>query len=526
MPEKPGLVFYAFIVGDKYYCGKSGEGYYSPVLSERFQITVYDKNFKTPEWFKNSVMYQIFPDRFCGNSSIESHLELGFQATKHMFFDEEVMYLPFIDKQYYNPCDFFGGNIRGIISRLDYLQKLGINTIYLNPIFLSPSNHRYDTSDYMMIDTILGTFDDLKELCEKINVILDGVFSHTGDDSIYFDRYKRFNTQRKDWYIKDKYWWGFKSLPEVDEDNEDYRNFIKSVVSHWADAGIKGWRLDVADELTDEFIKMFRNHLKSLGDNVLIGEVWENATNKISYGHRRTYSDGDSLDSVMNYPLLNYIIDFMNGEINAYEFKNKTMELIESYPKPMLDSLMNILSTHDTRRSITALSKNKIVSHETFLKQMSAAMIQFFMPGVPCIYYGDEVGLEGEKDPFNRRPYPYGRENMELLNFYKKLCSVHRKISGACCVIAVNDDVIAAKRNNFLIVINSSGIKQSITFYGDDFNEGDNVERIKLLTEYANIFTDGRVICYNNSIELTLEAYEGVMLEGKVCSMADTDLIS
>jgi glycosidase len=347
---------------------------------------------------------------------------------------------------------------------LDYLASLHVTTIYLNPIFESSSNHRYDTGNYRKIDPLLGSKEDFEYLVNEaktrgIRIILDGVFNHTGDDSIYFNRYGTYDgvgayqSKQSPYYpwfnffhYPEEYecWWGIKTLPAVNESSEDYRNYIlgkEGVVRYWLQTGIGGYRLDVADELPDSFLKELRSSVKSFDpDAVIIGEVWEDASNKISYGVRRQYFWGGELDSVMNYPLKNAIIDYAQNGNTACLVETVKM-LIDNYPKSVLDSLMNSLSTHDTARILTVLGGKQVFSKEemshTFLsdeerrkgieKVKFAACLQYTMSGIPCVYYGDENGMEGYGDPFCRQCFDWEHLNEDLIGFFAKLGEIRRK---------------------------------------------------------------------------------------------------
>ncbi|MBQ0102212.1 MAG: glycoside hydrolase family 13 protein [Firmicutes bacterium] len=392
---------------------------------EKWQLSCIPADFRTPDCFKGRTMYQIFPDRFakCGDADLGGKLT---PFSIHENVDEPPVEGPDADGLWNN--DFFGGNFRGIESRLDYLASLGVGMIYLNPIFKAYSNHRYDTADYMKPDEMLGTEEDFSRLCEKakslgIKIILDGVFSHVGENSIYFDRYGVFgggaysdpDSPYCKWFnfesYPDKYeaWWDVKSLPCVKELEKSFSDFIVngegSVISHWMRLGASGFRLDVADELPDEFIAMIRKRIKEIDpDGLLIGEVWEDASNKYSYGKQRRYFSDGELDGVMNYPFRNSIVGFVCGEISPAQFVSEINGIYENYPKDALDCCMTFLSTHDTPRILTVL-EDKLGegapdrAPDTLL---TAYALQFFLPGIPCVYYGDEVGMRGGKDPFNR----------------------------------------------------------------------------------------------------------------------------
>ncbi len=465
--EEKGLYWYHFEYSTDF--GTSsiknlGNDRCSVNFGEDWQLTVYSPSFKTPDWLKGGIIYQIFPDRFCFSG--EKKKNVPSDRIIRDDWGQEPYWKPDENGKVLNN-DYFCGDLKGIESKLDYLSELGVTCIYLNPIFEAHSNHRYNTADYMKIDPLLGTGEDFASLCKKakekgIGIILDGVFSHTGDDSIYFNKYERYdsvgayNSQKSpyfEWYKFDvfpdeyKSWWGFETLPEVREENKSYQKFItgkNGVVETWLIAGASGFRLDVADELPDCFIDVLRKSVKKTDKNaVLIGEVWEDATNKESYGERRRYLLGDQLDSVMNYPFANAILDFVRFG-NAEDFYERIISVIENYPSEAVNVLMNHIGTHDTERAITFLAgescENKgrpwqavhKLSEDEYKKGVKllklAAILQYTLPGVPSVYYGDEAGMQGYKDPFNRGCYPWGDENRELIDFYKKLGKLRKGI--------------------------------------------------------------------------------------------------
>ena len=524
VPGETGAYFYYFKInhsgGAVYYCGDyknhCGEGALYSTPSGAFQLTVYERDFDVPEFMRRSVMYQIFPDRFKrGNEDnlkkgYEYHTSLGRDIRVHKDFSEQVCYLPREGEEHYTPNDFFGGDIDGIIKSLDYLVTLGVDVIYLNPVFESASNHRYDTADYMRIDPFLGTNEDFSRLIAEarqrgIRIILDGVFSHTGADSRYFDRFSRYdqvgaheNPQSEfySWYTffhyPDEYktWWGFPSLPEVNKQDPKWREFAitgeNSVISHWLGEGAAGFRLDVADELSDEVIELMREAVKKRG-GALIGEVWEDATTKQSYGNIRKYAFGKALDSVMNYPLRNAVVDFLQGRQSAYELLDFLMSQWQNYPRPMYYSLMNMLSTHDIPRILTALTASpedasmprerqahyvatpSVLDHAVLLNKIAAALI-FCLPGMPCIYYGEETGMQGMCDPFNRQPFR--TENEELAAFYRKISAIrHSEQSltlGGVSFRALDSSIFALVRyydgETVIFVVNRSAQNRRIVF--------------------------------------------------------------
>ena len=394
VPETPMLFWYDFIIhrpgGDVRY-GTSydqlgGVGACYDGQPSSYQITVYDPAYQTPEFLRHAVVYQIFPDRFfrdekAGHPGRSRKIKAAHpEAVFHKKWDEA----PFLDPDPVTgdnrALDFFGGTLRGITEKLDELQELGVTVLYLNPIFRARTNHRYDTGDYTRIDPMLGTQADLTRLCEEaakrgMRVLLDGVFNHTGDDSLYFNRYGRYDSvgayQSPDspyagWFtferFPDKYkcWWGVDTLPEVNKDNEDYCRFILAedgVARRWMRAGTAGWRLDVADELPMRFLRDLRTAVRTQdAQAALLGEVWEDASNKVSYGAQRCYCLGDTLDSVMNYPLREAAIGFVTGTLDAYAFCRRVESLRENYPLPFFYSLMNLMGSHDRARLLNVLA--------------------------------------------------------------------------------------------------------------------------------------------------------------------------
>ncbi len=428
-----------------------------------WQITVYKKDYTTPDWLDGGIIYQIFPDRFYNSGSKKKNVPNDRYIVKDWSKQPEYEQK---DKIKCLGNDYYGGDLLGIKKKLPYLKSLGVNCIYLNPIFEAHSNHRYNTADYMKIDPLLGTEKDLESLvkaAEKtgIYIILDGVFSHTGDDSIYFNKYSRYesngaynseNSPYSSWYCfngsRDDYkaWWGVSTLPETNENDPAFTEFItgeNGVIKYWLKKGIKGFRLDVADELPDEFLDKIRNALKSESQhNYLLGEVWEDATNKISYDKRRRFLRGNQLDSVMNYPFANAIISYLKGG-NSRDLIDTVLDILENYPPQAVKLLMNHIGTHDTPRILTVLGSEKeyksdrewqskqTLSEEEYKKGVSllkvAAVLQYTLPGIPSLYYGDEAGLSGYGDPFCRATYPWGKEDPELLEFYKKLGKFRRQ---------------------------------------------------------------------------------------------------
>ena len=459
-----GLYFYTFVVW------RGREALYTVTydnvnfnLSDRvgkyFMLTVYDRKFTTPSWFHGGTMYQIFPDRFYKSGKAD--------ASRSDAVYEEDWAAPISQYALYpgGPLEnnlFYGGDLYGVAEKLEYLKSMGVTVIYLNPIFKAYSNHRYDTGDYRQVDPGVGGDEALKELIAKaeefgIKVILDGVFNHTGDDSIYFNRkgkydalgaYQSEQSPYYDWFTfkgsRDSYdcWWGIDIMPRLNHHTEACRKYFTAddgVCADYVRMGTGGWRLDVADELPDVFLDELRASVKKTDpDAVIIGEVWENAADKIAYGSRRRYVQGGQLDSVMNYPFRTSVINFAQYG-NSADLANTLTCLYASYPKCVSDSLMNIVGTHDTDRILTELGDGEhkslgLTNAELSVRKMSPenrkravmllkiiSTIQYTVYGVPSLYYGDEAGVEGYHDPFCRATFPWGSEDETLMKHYKRL---------------------------------------------------------------------------------------------------------
>lgn len=463
---QPGLYFYYFLITGNtgtFRLFKYGDDT-NMEAGDLWQISCIPANWTVPQWAMGATIYQVFPDRFCKSGDCDLTEKLT-PYILHQSWNEEVLWQPDEQGRVLNN-DFFGGNFRGITEKMDYIASLGATILYLNPISKSFSSHRYDTGDYKTPDPMLGTLEDFSAMCEAahsrgIRVILDGVFSHTGSNSLYFDKDRAFGgngaycTQSSpyySWYQFQNYpneyksWWGFDTLPTVNKLDENFIHYIieaeDSVLAHWLKKGADGFRLDVADELPHTFLKRLKDRLRQLRpDALLIGEVWEDASNKISYGQRCRYFTEGILDSVMNYPFRTAILDFLRGADSGEGFANRVMTVAENYPRQVLHCNMNLLGTHDTPRILTALvddfdgSREALAARRLSAEQRElakkrlilATALQFMLPGCPSIYYGDEAGMEGGKDPFNRRPYPWGQEDNEIRLHYKLLGTLRRE---------------------------------------------------------------------------------------------------
>ncbi len=530
VPEEPGLFWYSFIVYRKdgrtvrygnAYDKLGGEGaVYEKGEPESFQITVYDKDFTTPDYFHGANIYQIFPDRFWRGKT--EAVDDRVDRYVHENWDEEMISVGDMRGGKYQELDFFGGNLMGIVEKLPYLKSLGVDIIYLNPIFRARSNHRYDTGDYSKIDPLCGTEAEFHTLCEEakkngMRVMLDGVFSHTGEDSVYFNHFGHYPTLGAyqgesspyyDWYTFKRFpedyraWWGIMSLPELRKDNPEYQKYMfgsceigpegpisesdcssiaersphaaerrggaeEGIVPRWIHKGACGWRLDVADELSMDFLRKLRKAArKASPDAVVLGEVWEDASNKVAYGEMRCYCTGDTLDSVMNYPLREAIIAFVTGKSTAEDFVRLVKHQAEVYPAPFRYALMNLVGSHDRTRVLNMLCDREcadLSKAEQQFVRLTAAEYELAvkryklcvdllcaLPGCPTIYYGDEAGLTGCHDPWNRRPFPWGREDKELRAFVSNKLR-HRQESevlkyGLCDIEAVDEDTVTITR--------------------------------------------------------------------------------
>lgn len=536
LPHEPGLVFYWFRFKvteevpaedeesephtefhTKYYVLEgdtedgSGKIYHEPPrigadedkYPYAWQITVYAKDFKTPDHMKGALIYQIFPDRFARDSEFTVERMMNASPREERVYHEdwyEDVDIKGKPSTGYLACDFFGGSLTGIAEHLDYIKSLGIDIIYLNPIFEARSSHRYDTADYLKVDPMLGgneAFEAFRKACDGkgIKLILDGVFSHTGADSRYFNKFGRYEgtgafeayeegkeSPYRSWYNfyknEDGYtvydsWWGFPDLPNVDENNLSYRKFIfgdGGVVDIWMSRGAGGLRLDVSDELPDSFIRQMRDVIKTKtnGEGMLVGEVWEDASNKCSYGSYRDFMLGSTHDSVMGYTFRKTALEFLQGYVSAKVFNARMEGFRERYPAESYYCIMNLLSSHDVPRAYTMMSKpwdtdNKEDQQKIAVPEEEAERcadlcklgyaLQIGYVGAPCVYYGDEILMDGYKDPFNRRTYPWGkvsREGEEHLEYCRKLAKlrVENQVlrTGSYRTLFTSEDVIAFER--------------------------------------------------------------------------------
>ena len=514
-PPEPELSWYHFRLwrDDGTGCFLDKTGYRSDTQFDSWQLTTYRPT-HTPEWFGSGVTYHIFPDRFRRLSVPKADGLVG-NRWVHEQWDDMPQWQPDPDGEIRNR-DFFGGSLAGITSKLDDLARLGVTTLYLCPIFESASNHRYNTADYTHIDPMLGTEKDFDILCRQarergIHILLDGVFNHTGPQSIFFnaDGYyppegaaQSQDSPYYDWYSFHPWpqdydsWWGIHTLPAVREECPSYVDYIidhpDSIVRRWVRLGASGWRLDVADELPDWFIAKIRTALEETDpEGILIGEVWEDGSNKIAYSQRRRYLLGSECHGLMNYPFRTALLAYLQGG-GAEDFQNAMETIRENYPPAAFYSAMNFLGTHDTPRILTVLGADHVpetrearaafrLSPDQRAKGVAlvrlAALILFTFPGSPTIFYGDEAGMEGFEDPFNRGTYPWGHEDRELLGHFARLGTLRRSRStlqkGTLSWIAANGPLLAFAREGtdgrLVTVVNADRAEQrlSLPWSGD-----------------------------------------------------------
>ncbi len=540
-----------------------------------YDLVVYKAGYETPDWMKNAVIYQIFPDRFFDGEESNNDDQTHARGSVDYEYITDWYTLPenpeqeaMLDKETYLSSgahygdgewsnEIYGGDLQGIIQRIDYLKALGVNVIYLNPIFASISNHRYDTSDYMEIDPILGDLGDFEELvavaeANDMHIILDGVFNHVSDDSIYFDRYYRYlGTSEKigaypywayvydymaenaasqadaeaaakaffsenygitdyaytEWFQvnnapmagavdsiglragKSVYsydgWWGYDSMPIIYSTNgSEYQtgNWAEEVIGNedgtsvsqfWISKGNNGWRLDVANEVSDETWQEFRASVKALdSDAVIIGEIWDDATK---------YLMGDMYDAVMNYMFRNAVTSFAMGA-SAADTTKALEKIRERYPEEAFYAMMNLVGSHDTTRILSYLDgigddrnqKDFDSAFPTYEKtsdlaknrQYLVSFLQFTYAGAPTIYYGDEIGMVGSDDPDDRRTFEWGKGNQELVEWYATLAAIREAYpalrTGAVEPMDIsNGYLLGYYRDNLIVIANNSTSEQT-----------------------------------------------------------------
>ncbi|CAH0344100.1 alpha-amylase family glycosyl hydrolase [Bacillus sp. CECT 9360] len=603
-PDEKGVYGYKFIARDgdhmKEYGEDPQEGNTGTAVDSNaglFQMTVYDPQYKTPDWMKEAVVYQIFPDRFFnGNKKNDKakNTSRGPEPIEQQDWNELPDNPRLIDREGYDgdgiwSNDFYGGDIAGIQKKLDYIESLGVNTLYLNPINHAASNHKYDATDYKAMDPMFGSPEEFNEFTKELkkrgmHLILDGVFNHVGDDSIYFDRYGKYKTvgayeywsrvydlvnkgtSEKDaklqveedlknqgqqfspygfhtWFnienekvngvYKYQAWWGYDSLPEIKSipgkavdynselNNRPFADYIMyeddSAAKSWLKRGASGWRLDVANEVDPEFWREFRKELKKGKkiDPLILGEIWDDASE---------YFLGDLYDSVMNYRFRGAMIDYLkNG--NAQGASDALNAVQEDYPAESFQALMNLMGSHDTPRATFILGNgtdsyeraehDSKYDHILGIKRLKlAAILQMGYPGAPTIYYGDEAGATGSKDPDDRRTYPWGKENQALIKHYQSVGKIRKQHSdlfayGDLKTLYSKDDVMVYartdKKNAAIIATNRGNNDQMIELDTKDLLVNDVNFEDQLNKKY-------KVKTENGKLKITVPAMSGRML--------------
>ena len=524
----PNLLFYkiSFSVGDNriYFHSTNnvnGALSYDPFFGDEFKMLVFAPDFETPLWFHDSVMYHIFVDRFHKGSR---QVPVRSDAVINNDWYGGIPQYGNLPGEFCKNNMFFGGTLYGIIEKLDYLCSLGVNVLYLSPIFEAYSNHKYDTGNYSKVDEMFGgdkALDELIAECDKrgIRIILDGVFNHTGDDSIYFNKkgrygtggaYKDASSPYRSWYSFTEYptsydcWWGIEILPRLSTHKPEVEEYLageNGIAAKYLKKGISGLRLDVADELPDSFLERLNNTAKSIkSDALIIGEVWENAADKCAYGKRRSYFRGNQLDGVMNYPIKDGIVSFVkNG--NAKSLADAVCDIYSSYPFSCSLSLMNIVGTHDTERILTVLGTDRYKGlcgdelcnfrltenelEQAAKKLLCASVLQFTLPGVPSVYYGDEAGMQGGRDPFCRLPFPWGRENKEITSHYQTLCKIRKETKALC-----SGEIVDVNARNGFFAFTRSCDEKSITVM---VNMDNTIVSYPITEGQRVIYTNGKI---------------------------------
>ena len=430
----------------------------------RYRQTVYAPDFQVPSWARDTVYYYIFPERFRngdkandprpGGGRAQDRYQ-GHDVEHHARWNEK----PFrpgsadgSDAVYNN--DFFGGDLAGIVEKLDYIKRLGANAIYMTPVFRAASNHKYDTADYKNIDPAFGSNADFERLCAEaarrgIRVIPDTSLNHVGADSPYFNRYGnypaggafdkghvnpaspyaswfRFKPAEADADRQYQGWVGVSDLPEIDKNSPSFRAYAyrdaDSVTRLWLQRGASGWRMDVAPWVPDDFWREWRQVVKATKPDALtVAETWFDASK---------FFLGDMFDSTMNYIFRSAVLDYAAGRPAQQMTAN--LELIrEAYPPQAFSALMNLLSSHDQPRALHHLGEDRDLALAKRRLRL-ALFFQMTYPGAPAIYYGDEVGLGGGDDPYNRAPYPWadegGRPDAALLADFRRLVKLRHDL--------------------------------------------------------------------------------------------------
>ena len=432
-----------------------------------------EEMFEVPQWAANKVVYQIFPSRFATTQPV----------------DKKLWY-----KAPITPMDDLHGNLRGIIEHLDYIKDLGIDVVYLTPIFKSNSCHKYDTIDYYQVDPSFGTTEDLKELVQKshergMKVVLDAVYNHSGREFFAFQDILEKGEKSKylDWYFIDELpprgEWGeipnfkcfgyYGGMPKLNLKNPEVEKYITDVACYWIkECDIDGWRLDVGDEISHFFWKNFRKAIKAVKkDMLIIGEIWHYAGD---------FLEGDEWDTVMNYPFYLNLIDLLADEkINVSQFVQNLGYLKGRLNKKCYPLMWNLIDSHDTARFLHLCNDNK-------KKQHLAAAFQLLLPGMPMVYYGDEYAMPGANDPDCRRGMYWDEEyqDKEMYNWYKKLMQIRK--AHACIVEGEMIETITNDDDDTIVMIRKNG-EETIAML---FNCGNSAKEFNEYAEKHNLLTD------------------------------------
>lgn len=575
--DKPQVLWYSFQItsskGDVWRYGaaqedKVGVGAFAYGEPPSFQVTVYKKQRTVdPTWYTQGVAYQIFPDRFARDDNwrarCERVLSIPRKGVARRLVDDWNTY-PYYERDADGNIlawDFYGGSLQGIISKLDYLKNLGITIIYLNPIVEAQSNHRYDTADYFHVDPMLGTDEDFEELCKRasdmgISIMLDGVFNHVGADSHYFNacgNYAELPASNKkatthSWFTFNDSgaydcWWGVKDLPAIRKHCPEFRELIcgeNGVIRTWLRRGARAWRLDVVDELTDDFVEDIKSAaLAEKPDSVVIGEVWEDASHKRAYGNLRKYFQGAELDATMNYPLRDALISFITRRSSADSFASSIESLQANYPREAFYAEFNMMSTHDRARILTMLGdapdKSAISEGDQYWFRLNpgcralavsrlwlTTLIQMCLPGVPCVYYGDEAGLEGYSDPFCRSTFPWDNPDKNCQIIYRNAIQLRKTldvfVTGDLHARSFGYDVFGMwrrdKTTSVCVLVNThTEMSQTVDIPVENFvpltqNLGKDMHALRLV----DLLTGNEYQAHNGTLTLTLQNLGSMIL--------------
>ena len=531
----------------------------SPDIEAPYWKILVVNEFFTPSWAKDAIFYQVVVDRFCKDSFNSTDKKT---YRKYLPWDAEVNWKRAEDGEF-NNNDFRGGNIRGIIKKLPYLGSLGVNVIYISPI--NKSYNRYDgyaTIDHMQIDSDLGDFCDLQELHDfasdyGMHIILDVAFNHCSiDNPIFIEAQNNPKSKYRDWFQWDengnyKYWYDFKDMPIFNFYSAGYQEYVygeNGVIDKFKPY-VDGFRIDLGELFPLFFLEGIKKrmnkddlaYIKSDGYRFCVAESWERAPIEVL---------GKGIDAPTNYPISDAILKYVKYGYHEY-LRDAIYKNEDNYPITTIDTCLNSLGTHDTPRALTMLSdryhvdgfrklweidkewsmwhyydnegrvrfdtdgfrefgyKNSQLEYqeyeEAIAKLKVAVILQYFLPGNPCIFYGDEVGLTGYKDPFSRKPYPYGKEDLELLEFYRKIGTFRNSYKGKESVIEIlecDNEIFTFERVN-----ENSEIFVAI-------NRGDRKRKIKIPKEFKN-FEEKNIFLLNGDTNCLLPKGGIVILKEK-----------